>query len=116
MGIVNQKNVTVHNGMISGFDIGVLLTGDQGRAINLQLVNNDYGVATSGKACAVQDCYIVGLGTNHTGEGVTLYKSSSGILVKGNQISEFITGIVDSNADGFNAFTGNCRPQHLIGL
>jgi len=105
--VASQTNVTVRNGMISGFYIGVVLVGVQSRAINLQLVNNDFGVATGGKACAVQDCFIVGLGTNHTGVGVGLYKSSSGILVKGNQISEFMTGINDFSADGFHAFTGN---------
>jgi hypothetical protein len=115
--VLKHTNLTVRSGMISQFQVGVLLGGSQSRAINLQLVNNDLGVQVLGKDCAVEECFIVGKGSERSfGIGVNILKSSSAILVKGNQVSEFVTGILDSGDKSSSAFVGNYVANSLYGI
>jgi hypothetical protein len=115
--VLKHTNLTVRSGRISQFQVGVLLGGSQSRAINLQLVNNDLGVQVLGKDCAVEECFIVGKGSERSfGIGINILKSSSAILVKGNQVSEFVTGILDSGDKSSSAFVGNYVANSLYGI
>jgi hypothetical protein len=118
-GVINEKhtNVTIRDGSISGFQGAVTLAGAQCRAINLQLVNNVFGVQAFAKDCTVQDCVIIGTGRNVTGYGIRLSKSASGILVKGNQVSEFYIAILSAAAKSPGcAFIGNYIANSGFGL
>ena len=106
--IQKRENLTIRNGTISGFQAGVVLAGSQSRAVNLQLVKNVFGVQVLAGNSTVQDCFIIGTGTQQTGNGIQVSASASGVLVKGNQVSEFIVGIVTSGSgSGSSAFVGN---------
>jgi hypothetical protein len=67
-GVIIQKyaNLTVQNGSILGFQGAVILAGPQSKAVNLQLVNNVFGVQVLAKACAVQNCFIIGRAQTQT--------------------------------------------------
>lgn len=115
--IQKRENLTVRNGTISGFQTGVVLAGSQSRAVNLQLVKNVFGVQVLASNSTVQDCFIIGTGTQQTGNGIQVAASASGILVKGNQVSEFVVGIVTSGSgSGSSAFVGNYIANSTYGL
>ena len=115
--IQKRENLTIRNGTISGFQAGVVLAGSQSRAVNLQLVKNVFGVQVLAGNSTVQDCFIIGTGTQQTGNGIQVSASASGVLVKGNQVSEFIVGIVTSGSgSGSSAFVGNYIANSTYGL
>jgi hypothetical protein len=97
---VSADNVTVRNGTISGFQSAVSLRGSVGKAEDLRLLGN-VGIAIlieSGSDNAVVNCVIIGLTDGKPGTFGIVVRSSSGDLLKGNQISEFAGGI-DCTAD-----------------
>ena len=115
--ILKYRNLTVRNGTISGFQVGLLLAGSESRVVNLQLVNNFYGIEVHANDCAVQDCFVIGTGTQQQGDGVRVSASASGVLVKNNQVSEFILGIVViKEGSGSSAFVGNYVANCTYGL
>jgi hypothetical protein len=115
--VAQHKNLTVQNGSILGFQAAVVLAGPQSRAVSLQLVKNVFGVQVFAKDCAVQDCFIVGTGPETEGNGIELLKSASGVLVKGNQVSEFVVGLISSVSSGSaSAFIGNYVANSGYGL
>jgi nitrous oxidase accessory protein NosD len=111
----NHANLTVQNGGISGFYAAMLLAGPQCRAVNLHLVNNFVGVQMTAKNCAVQNCFIIGRGKDEIGTGIQCINSASGVLVKGNQVSEFVVAITSSATKG-SAFIGNYVANSEYGL
>lgn len=115
--VAQHKNLTVRNGSILGFQAAVVLAGPQSRAVNLQLVKNVFGVQVFSKDCSVQDCFIVGTGPEVVGNGIQLLKAASGVLVKGNQVSEFAVALFSSASSGSaSAFIGNYVANSGYGL
>jgi hypothetical protein len=115
--IQTHSNLTVRNGSILGFQGAVVLAAPRSRALNLQLVNNLFGVQVFAKNCAVQDCFIIGTGPANNGNGIQLLKSASGVLVKGNQVSEFVVALISSVSSGSeSAFIGNYVANSGFGL
>jgi hypothetical protein len=105
------KNVTVSNGMISGFGIAVSLSSPQSRALNLQLINNTYGARIEGNDCAVKDCFVIGTGRKSSGIGVL----AEGVQVSGNQVSECGFGLGCTSLTG-SAFIHNYVANCATGL
>jgi hypothetical protein len=115
--IQTHSNLTVRNGSILGFQGAVVLAAPKSRALNLQLVNNIFGVQVFAKNCTVQDCFIIGTGPDNNGNGIQLLKSASGVLVKGNQVSEFVVALLSSVSSGSaSAFIGNYVANSGYGL
>jgi nitrous oxidase accessory protein NosD len=79
------------------------------------LINDVFGVQVYEKDCAVQDCFIIGTGTERVGTGVHLFDRASGVLVKGNQVSQFIVAITHNGGSG-SAFTSNYIANSTYGL
>ncbi len=115
--LAQHTNLTVLNGSILGFQAAIVLNGSQSRALNLQLANNVFGVQVFAKDCTVQDCFIIGTGPEKTGNGIELLKSASGVLVKGNHVSEFTAALLSSVGSGSaSAFIGNYVANSSYGL
>jgi hypothetical protein len=115
--IQGNANLTVRTGSILGFQAAVVLAGPQSKALDLQLVNNVFGVQVFSRNCSVQDCFIIGTGPQKNGNGIQLLKSASGVLVKGNQVSEFVVALLSSVGSGSeSAFIGNYVANSGYGL
>lgn len=93
---INATNVTVRNGTISGFLIGVDIEGrgSQDKLEKLQVLNSYTGIALEvGNDHLVQDCYIIGRGKEKDDVGILVFAPTSGVQITNNQVSECGTAI-----------------------
>ena len=108
------KNLTIENGIISGFGTAISLT-NAGLFVvqNLKLLNQQFGTtATDCNFGAVQNCLIVGRGTSATGINL---QNCFGTVVKSNQIASCSYGCLAQDTAG-NLFIGNQLENCATGL
>jgi nitrous oxidase accessory protein NosD len=104
--VVAASNVTVRNGTISGFVVGVSLQDSLGTAQDLKLLVNTRGVyLPTGDDNSVVNCFVVGAGETFAAYGI-IVGDASGTLVKNNHICECRIGLLSESSRG-NAFIYN---------
>jgi hypothetical protein len=106
-------NAVIQNGSIDNFGVGVRLLGEKGKAQNLRLENNNWGIQT-GSFNVIQNCFIAGTGT-----GYGIYLRAENVLVINNQIVSQQSGCYSGFGDGFggyNCFIGNRIGSCTYGL
>ena len=101
---ISSLNVTIQNGNISSFDIGVNSEAGFQYVQSLRFFYNDTGVYLSGNNSTIQNCFIEGNGSNSVG---VLLPGCTNVLVTNCQISDESTGGYSLFSGGGNSFIAN---------
>lgn len=107
-------NVTIANGKVTGFGIGVTLQGADELVENLRLFNSGPGIEADNPCTSsvIRLCFIAGNGLN---EGVFL-NGCSNVMVKNNQfLNEAIGGFSGGNNSFIANYIGNCTTGLQMG-
>jgi nitrous oxidase accessory protein NosD len=114
----NVSNVILRNGTVSGFAVGVSVSGTRCKVQDLRVLGNfAVGVkVNSGDNNAVLNCFVIGPGRTGDNQSLGIYLAGpSGTLVKGNHVSAWRQAIVSDGGSG-NAFIQNYVANSKYGL
>jgi hypothetical protein len=104
----NSTNVTIRNGVISGFSNGINFSGAEFFLNGLKVIVSNTGVALTGENCDVDGCIIVSSNATNVEPGVAMDCAES--QVSNCQISGFNAGVLESGSDNamIHNFLTNC--------
>ena len=108
----NSTNVTVKNGVISGFGNGISFTGSEFFLNGLKVIVSEKGVGLTGTNCVVASCVIVSSNASNVQPGISMDCAES--QVSDSQVSGFNVGVEETGSD--NAMIHNFLTDCGTGL